>query len=185
MVRKIDSYRAKPPEKFRLPSVPKKSRFTDKFTSLEPHPRLTDSQQQDFMERFNAWRSSSHKYVAGSVPEFIVFDYLTRTKKWKDGEEFRYQYNLYGGRTAYGGFVLDYFIVLGQLAWNIQGLRYHLLNVKDRAKVQVQDQMLSARGFRVLSLWEDDLLERPEFTIEAGLRGQSTNRHQDNQGFLH
>ncbi len=184
VARKIESYQARPPEKFRLPQIPHKAAFADKFVGLQPRPRLTNSVAADFQERFNAWRHSSPKYAAGSVPEFIVFDYLVRVKRWKDGFDFKYQYGLFGGRTQYGGFVLDFYIIHGNLAWNVQGLKYHLERTQDRAKVNIQNALLSQRGLRVVSLWEDDLQERPEFTIQAALRGQSTNRHSDNQGFL-
>lgn len=183
MPRKIESYRAKPPQKFQLPAIPKKAQFTDKFPGLSPNPEQSVV-DPEFQARFLRKRASSPSYHAMSVPEFIVMEYLETRKHWKDGIDFKYQYNLFGGRTKYGGFVLDFFITRGQLAWNVQGLKYHLEKSRDRAKVQMQDAMLSGRGFRVISLWEGDLIERPDFTLEAALRGQSTNRHSDNVGFL-
>jgi very-short-patch-repair endonuclease len=183
MARKIESYRARTPAKFQLPGIPKKGKFAEAVGSFNPAVKqgVVDS---EFMRRYNEWRSSSPAYQAGSIPEFIVWEYLTKKKNWHDGVDFKYQYNLFGGRTKFGGFVLDFFIVRGQIAINVQGLKYHLERVQDRAKVQLQDAMLAGRGFRVISVWEDDLLERPDYAIEAALRGQATNRHTDDVGFL-
>jgi very-short-patch-repair endonuclease len=163
------------------PRVPNRARLRDKFPGIQPKPGVPDIFQDDFFDRYAAWKALP-QHAAASIPEFIVYDYLTRRKKWTEGNEFVYQYALVGGRTLYGGYVGDFFIRSTNAVWNIQGLRFHLLNVKDRAKVELQKMDLTKRGFKVLSLWEDDLLERPEYTIEAALNDQETNRHTDDVG---
>jgi very-short-patch-repair endonuclease len=117
-----------------------------------------------------------------SVPEFIVWQWLVDRKRWSNGDQFIYQLPLLGGRTIFGGFVVDFYIRPGNMAWNIQGLRYHLEQPAQRGKVLIQSALLAQRGYRVVSLWEDDLVERPNFTIEAALRGEDTNRHKDEVG---
>jgi very-short-patch-repair endonuclease len=164
----------------RLPTVPGRSRLRDKFGGLPPDIPVPNTEPiPDFERRLAQWQAV---YPAGSVPEFIVWDYLTRIKGWRPGIEFEYQLPIIGGRTRFGGFVADYYIRPGNMVWNVQGLRYHLEQARDRAKVQAQAAELTSRGYTVIQLWEDDLLERPEYVLEAALRGQESNRHKDEAG---
>lgn len=182
MARKIDSYRARTPKKYAAPKVPKRSELRDNFAPLTPKVPLPDTDLEEFQQRYQQWRG---RYPAGSVPEFIVYEYLTKRKKWRDGLEFKYQYGLLGGRTKYGGLVIDFFITPPyNMAWNVQGLRYHLQDPADRAKVILQNAEMEKRGYITINLWEDDLIERPTFTIEAALRGESTKRHTDDVGIM-
>src|SRR3990167_875867 len=181
MVRKRQSFVVpKVPTAPRLPGVPKRSRLRDNFPGYAPDIAIPAPEPiPDFERRLAEWQA---RYPRGSTPEFIVWDYLTRRKGWELGREFIYQLAIVGGRTQFGGFVIDFYIRPGNMAWNVQGLRYHLEQPRDRAKVQVQAALMSNRGYRVVQLWEDDLLERPDFTIEAALRGGGTNRNKDEVG---
>lgn len=183
MARKRDEFNVpKVPVVPGLPSVPGRSRLRDKFSSFAPDIKIPAPEPvPDFERRLAAWQA---RFPSGSIPEFVVYDYLTRRKGWRLGIEFEYQLPIVGGRTVYGGFVIDFFIRLGFMAWNVQGLRYHLEKARDRAKTQVQAALLSGRGYKVVQLWEDDLLDRPEFTIEAAIKGQETNRHKDDVGIF-
>lgn len=180
MARKREEVQAKVPKAPSLPSVPKKSRLRDKFPGFLPD--IPIPQAQDIPDFDRRMAETQAQFAAMSVPEFIVWDYLTRIKKWRNGIEFTYQLPLFSGRTQFGGFVLDFFIREGQLAWNVQGLRYHLEQSRDRAKVQVETAILTSRGYKVVQLWEDDLIERPTFVLEAALIGQESNRHKDDVG---
>lgn len=178
MARPVTSNIPRTPKPFEAPQVPQsdKLRTTVKW-SLPDIPKRDDAA---FLARYAAWRAAGHP--SGSLPEYVVWEYLVTRKHWVPGEEFVYQLALHGGRTLFGGFVADFYIRPGEMIWNVHGLHFHLLKTQDRAKVALQKADLTSRGYRVISLWEDDLFERPEYTIEAALRGQETNRHADDVG---
>lgn len=165
---------------FKLPQVPRRASLRAKGRiAPEPKPAVPPDQDVDFMAQYAEWHV---QYPGGSLIEYVVWDYLTTEKKWLNHEDFEYQWPVLGGRTQFGGFVVDFYIYVGRFAWNIQGLRYHLQNPEDRAQVQLQAAMLTARGIKTISLWEDDLLYRTDYTLRAALVGQEVQTHKDEVG---
>jgi len=106
--------------------------------------------------------------------EFLVINYLTEKKGYKIGREFEYQTAVGGGRTKYGGFIVD-FLIRPFLILQPQGQRWHLQQPRDRARLRLEGILLAGRGYTVVYLWEDDLLSRPDLTIENALLGRSMN----------
>lgn len=139
-------------------------------TLVPETPETVPEQEEDFLRRFNQWRASTN----GSVPEFIVWEFLVITKNQVPGFDFIFQHPVLGGRTKFGGYILDYFFNMRQEGWRIQGERFHLEKPRDRARDQLARVQLSARGLHVVDLWEDDLMSRPEFVLNlAWERGTS------------
>ena len=131
---------------------------------LQPRvPEIENPAEQEiaFLARFDAWRSQTN----GSLPEFIVWEFLTIEKKQIPGFDFVFQHPVLGGRTQFGGYILDYFFQMRMEGWRIQGERFHLEKPRDRARDQIAKAQLSARGLRILDLWEDDLMTRPDFVL--------------------
>jgi hypothetical protein len=122
-------------------------------------PKIPISAEQDenLLARFEAWRATWN----GSLPEFITFEFLTLQKKQVPNVDFFFQHPLFGGRTRFGGFLLDFFLVSRREGWRIQGERYHLLKPVDRARGRIARAKLMAEGLTIVDLWESDLLERP------------------------
>jgi len=160
--------------------VPKADTLRRGFTIPTIVPEAARPDNADFLARYAAWQAEGHP--SGSLPEYVVWEYLVTKKGWIEGLEFVYQSPILGGRTQYGGFVADFLIRPGNMVWNVQGLHYHLLNTRDRALDLVVKAILSKRGYHVIFLWEDDILERPTYVIEAALKGQESNRHRDDVG---
>ncbi len=155
-----------------LPSVPNRSRLRDKFPGFAPDiPIPQPDPIPDYNNRLATWQT---QFPAMSDLEFIIIDYLTRKKGWRMGREFEYQSALFGGRTKFGGFVVDFF-VRPNLVLQPQGERWHLQAPADRARLRLEAMMLTARGLTVVYLWESDLLQRPDYAIELALRGQQLN----------
>lgn len=161
----------------KLPRGPKQPRVQNPIgwrrpgtPKLPPVPKteLPEDEEANRSARWEAFRAHS----AASYPEFIVYEYLTKRKKWKDGVEFQFQYPFLGGRTIFGGFVVDFAFPQFRMVWNIQGLRFHLAKTVDRARDILVKSILSNRGYLVVYLWEDDLLQRSDYTIERALVGQ-------------
>jgi len=173
MARRISFDRPAP---FRAPRIPQAGRLrrVAERKGLELRPLagpeipMPPEQDQALADRAAAWMAAYH----GSLPEFIVWDWLVGTKKQRDGLDFLYQYPVMGGRTAFGGFVLDFWFPLQQMGWNVQGLRWHWSNPDDRARDMIAKQMLASRGLKIIDLYEDDLLVRPDLVLAMAWRGE-------------
>lgn len=118
-------------------------------------------QEEAFIARYEAWQAET----GGSIPEFIVWEFLTIQKKQVPGMDFYFQAPFMGGRTIFGGFVADFMFPNRREVWQVQGIRWHLEQPADRAKTAIAEAQLTEQGYKVLELWEDDLLERPDFVL--------------------
>jgi hypothetical protein len=125
---------------------------------------LDASDDAEILKRFQEWQGS---FPNGSLPEFIVWEYLVGKRELNANIDFVYQQSFSGGRTIFGGFVLDYYFPNKSEGWLIQGERYHLLNPRDRATNEIVKAQLNSDGIRALELWESDLLTRPDFVMDA------------------
>jgi len=114
-----------------------------------------------------------HEETNGSFPEFIVWKWLINEKRQRQNIDFYYQHPMFGGRTVYGGFLLDFFFPMKSMGWRVMGLRWHLIKPRDRARDLVSKQQLEGRGIHIVDLWEDDILNRREYTLEKAWRGFS------------
>jgi hypothetical protein len=150
----------------RVPSAPRSSRRF-RLGGLDIRPLkgpdipLPKTEDEDFLKRYNQWRART----AGSLPEYIVYEFLVFIKKQREGLDFVFQNPILGGRTEFGGFVLDFFFPARSEGWRVQGERFHLLQVEDRARDTVARGILEGRGIKVIDLWETDLLTRAPFVL--------------------
>ena len=159
-VRRFSELEARAPASFRLPAPKLRAPVLSLATKGFPLP---EGDNEQTTQRYNAWNS----FYGGSLPEFIAWEYLVLKRKQVLGLDFLFQAPFLGGRTQFGGFVLDFFLIGPRVGWMIQGERYHLLNPNDRAKNAIVKMMLARQAIRALELWEDDLLTRPEFVLDA------------------
>ena len=118
-------------------------------------------QEEAFLSRYEMWKSTYN----GSLPEFIVWEFLTIDKKQRPQVDFVFQYPLFGGRTRFGGYVLDFFLIQRREGWNVLGERFHLQTAQDRARVSIMRVQLTSLGMNLIELWEDDLITRPDFVL--------------------
>lgn len=152
--------------------IPKRTRSFERGGRRLGPPRLVypipPTDDPTVSAAYEEWRQV---YPTGSLPEFIVFNWLI-SKGLQLGVDFTYQEVLLGGRTEFGGFVLDfYFPPPRAMVWEVNGLRYHLMEPRSRARERVKRHLLASRGFTVIDLWEDDIMTRPDYTMEHALRG--------------
>lgn len=84
-----------------------------------------------------------------------------------------YQSPMFGGRTRAGGTVVDFYFPDRQLAWNPAGLQFHFTAPSDRAHDALIKAAMAGRGITLIYLYEDDLMQRPEYTMEHALRGEA------------
>jgi len=127
--------------------------------------------EEDRLARYAAWRAQTN----GSLLEFIVWEWLVGKKKQIPGVDFVFQHPVFGGRTQFGGYLLDFYFPLQRMGWRVMGLRWHRTNPDDRARDNLAKQLLSSKGMRVIDLFEDDLMERPDFVLNKAWRGEQAN----------
>ena len=151
----------------KVPKVPLRSRAFElqgrKIDPLSgPDIPIQEVQNEDFLARYSVWRGTYN----GSVPEFIVWEYLTRKRGQRVNVDFDFQSPFFGGRTRFGGFIADFFFPRKQEIWRVNGERFHLEKPKDRAKDALAKVQFLQQGYAVLDLWEDDLLTRAQFVLD-------------------
>ena len=155
-----------PPLAPRQPKTPgREQTFTRAGLTLRPFTapviEIVDEKDAAFVQRYELWRTTYN----GSIPEFIVWEFLTIDKRLKYGVDFVFQHPLFGGRTRFGGFILDYFFNGKREGWRIQGERYHIEKPKDRARDAIMQVQLEQLGIRIIDLYEADLLTRRDFVL--------------------
>lgn len=138
-----------------------------------PEIPITEEQEEAMLARFEAWRAETN----GSLPEFIVWEFLTINKQQTHGVDFIYQHPLFGGRTRFGGYILDFFFPLRREGWNVQGERFHLEAPVSRARDAIMKIQLMGEGLKLIRLWEDDLLTRPDFILNLAWEQSSEIHH--------
>ena len=162
------------------PSVPEPPRTERRFQVAEieirplagPDIPLPPEGDEEVRRRFDVWRART----SGSLPEFIVYEWLTFVKKQVEGVDYLFQHPLLGGRTEFGGFVLDFYFPIKRTGWRIQGERFHLLQTRDRARDAIAKALLEGRGIKTLDLWEDDILTRTNFVLNSAWEGRELHR---------
>jgi hypothetical protein len=117
-----------------------------------------------FEARYAAWGR-------GTRPEFITWEYLTKTKKQIEGVDFLFQSNLMGGRMTFAGVVVDFWL-LPSTMWRVQGEHFHMLTTADRTRDQLDRIRLEDMGFTLIDLWANDLLTRAMYVLDLAWRGQ-------------
>lgn len=141
-----------------------------KPVAIEPEP----TEAELLEERWRAWQESPAAKGKGSasILEFMVWEFLVRRKKQIEDVDFIYQYPLAGGRTQFGGFVADFYFPLRAEVWNPAGQQFHWTKSRDRARDIMSRAVLASRGIREIFLWEEDMLARPDYTLEQAWLGR-------------
>ncbi len=155
-----------PPLAPRLPATPgRENTFTQSGITLRPFTAplipIVDEKDAAFVKRYEQWRALYN----GSIPEFIVWEFLTIDKKQKNGSDFVFQHPLFGGRTRFGGFILDFFFFVKREGWRVQGERFHVEKPAQRARDAIMQVQLEQLGIRIIDLGESDLLTRRDFVL--------------------
>ena len=156
-----------------LPLAPKlKAALAEPPTAL-PQEKTTDDQQQkqqdaqkfntpDFIQNYGDWRAG---YPDGTVLDFLVWTYLVKTKQWQNHYEFEFHYPLLGGQAK-----ADFYIHYDRLVWQIKGFIYG--QRRNDALASAQEALMRKQRYKIVSLYEDDLIYRTDYTLENALNGQ-------------
>ena len=134
-----------------------------------PEPLIEEPEEPTAEEQeFLAWA----EVHGGTFPEFICYRWLVRTAKLIDQVDFVFQSSQLGGRQMPGGAVVDFDLPSRLLAWRVQGLFFHVGDPTVEARDDIQKLALSAAlGYTVVDGFEDDVVERTDFTLSLALEG--------------
>ena len=110
----------------------------------------------------------------GSKPEYYVYRAILRTGR-KEGVDFQYQKNTFGGRTQRGGIIPDFAIFVPRVGINVQGARFHTPPFGSVALDRMQRVQLEKAGLRMEFISETEAQLRPDAAVRdaiAGTRGR-------------
>ena len=110
----------------------------------------------------------------GSDPEYYVYRAILRTGR-KEGVDFQYQTNTFGGRTQRGGIIPDFVIFTPRVGINVQGARFHTPPFGSLALDRMQRIQLEKSGLRMEFISEREAQLRADAAVRdaiAGTRGR-------------
>ena len=111
------------------------------------------------------------KQVVGSDLEIRVYQWLLY-HGFRPNVDFVFQSQLIGlrGVRELGDAIVDFMLIKSNILWRVQGEYWHV-GTEERARDLIQKQRLESLGYTVIDLWETDLNERLEYTLQQALQG--------------
>lgn len=111
-------------------------------------------------------RAIPRERLAGTLPERIVYAYLTERLGFRHGVDFDFQSSVAGGRLELGGIVADFLFPLMRIIINPLGPTHDTFERQIKNEEQISELM--ARGFEVFMIPDDDVYN--EYTFEEIMR---------------
>ncbi len=158
--------------RIKMPSVPKRPyRFqvrsvTDyAFLQPPPHPGLVIHRRGPARPWMGdsplEMRAIPSSQLRGTLPERIIYKYLTERMNFSDGVDFDFQSSLQGGRIDTGGIVADFIFEYLRVVINPLGPTHdEFLRMK---KDQEQIDALAEMGYQTYMIPEEDVYDEPTF----------------------
>ncbi len=152
-----------------LPVVPKlKAALAEPPTGFpqQPPPQAQEGENKfltpAFIQGFGNWRAG---YPQGTILDFLVWTYLTQTKQWENHYQFEFKYPVLGGHAK-----ADFYVHVDRIVMQVKGFVYG--ERRNDALSTATELLMRKQRYRVVNLYEDDLIYRTSFTIENALVGQ-------------
>lgn len=111
-------------------------------------------------------RAVQREYVNGTLPERIVYKYLTDYLRFVSGVDFDFQSSLDGGRLELGGMVVDFLFRFMKIIIQVQGPTH--TEFLRAARDEEQAAELANWGYDVF--WLEDTLIYDEYLFEEAMR---------------
>jgi len=106
-------------------------------------------------------RAIPHDQLRGTLPERIIYKYLTERLNFSEGPDFDFQSSLQGGRIDTGGIVADFIFRYLRVVINPLGPTHdEFLRMK---KDSEQIDALTSMGYQVYMIPEADVYDEPTF----------------------
>lgn len=146
----------------RIPGVRRVRAFPQAPREIIKLPTAEEDWEQEYQSWYSTWR--------GTRPEYIVFDYLSRRRKYQYGIDFAFQSSFQGGRQRLGGSVVDFEVYRDRVFIRVQGERFHL-GPEKIAQDTLQAVSIMRLGWPVVDVWAEQVTAAPRTVIEAALNG--------------
>lgn len=145
----------------------------DREIPVAPAPFIAEPEALDADQfEFTNWKVVH----GGTFPEFVAWRWLVKVAQLTPEQDFFYQSSQFGGRQVPGGAVVDFEIRSHLVFWRIQGEFFHLGDVSVVGQDIFQKAAVeSATSWRVVDLYETDLLERADYVCRQALQGIQVN----------
>lgn len=111
----------------------------------------------------------------GSYPEWAAFWALEQLG-YTPGQDFIYQSSHMGGRSQFGGAIIDFEFPLLNMAINIQSTYYHYRTLTDTMHDAEQQSILTMMGIQMIYVDEEDILRNPIYYMKEALAGRDYSR---------
>ena len=113
---------------------------------------------EDHREKMMAY--AARMGIVASYPEATVHFALTE-RRYRDQVDYSFQSSIMGGRMELGGAVADFLWNIMPVIWRVQGQYFHRPFDRMGHGVSDEDQRvaLEGMGYRVVDLWENDILD--------------------------
>lgn len=110
--------------------------------------------------------------IIASDIEALVYLWL-EGQGYREGIDFSFQSGIFGGRQEAGGQVADFILYTGRaspLVIRVMGEYWHE-TPEQQGKDDAAKAILQAGGFEVVDVWEKNILESLNYTMEQALKG--------------
>ena len=109
--------------------------------------------------------------IVGSDLEIKVYNWLIK-HGFRLGVDFDFQTQKIGlrGVRELGDAIADFVLIKQKILWRVQGEYWHI-GAREEARDTTQRVRLEALGYTVLDLWETDLKDRFEYTMQQAIKG--------------
>lgn len=108
--------------------------------------------------------------ITGSDLEVKVYTWLIK-RGFRLNVDFEFQSHLIGGyNRELGDAIVDFVLLKEKIAWRVQGEYWHT-SVQEKARDTIQKERLRGLGYTVVDIWETDINERFEYTMQQAIRG--------------
>ena len=99
--------------------------------------------------------------LRGTLPERILYKYLTESMRMVDGVDFSFQSSMLGGRMQFGGMVADFVFPLLRIVIQVQGVTHR--DFLQMRKDSEQKSILEDFGYDVYGIDDTTIYNAPMF----------------------
>ncbi len=116
-------------------------------------------------------------FFPGTDLEWLAYWALTVPLKKKDGLDFSFQSGFFGGRSTFGGIIVDFIMIDGsRIGMDIQGEHWHYGQSEMIAEAILRRARMESYGWTLVFVDGDDIRSNPVYYVREALNGVDHSR---------